>query len=110
MLDPNITVDFILTDPPYGEMLSRRRTGERKKKTGLAVATPFTEHESDLGNMNQADFLESLKDIISTASKYLKVKGYTNSLFLKRHLKGSIGYLPGENSLLFLGTSVLLKR
>lgn len=82
LLDSDTTVDFILTDPPYGEMLSRKRTGERKKKNGFAEATPFTEHELDLGNMNREDFLESLKDIIYKASKYLKVKGYI-AVFIK---------------------------
>ena len=82
LLDPDTTVDFILTDPPYGEMLSRKRTGERKKKNGFAEATPFTEHELDLGNMNHEDFHEALKDIIYKASKYLKVKGYI-AVFIK---------------------------
>jgi len=82
LLDSDTTVDFILTDPPYGEMLSRKRTGERKKKNGFAEATPFTKHKLDLGNMNQEDFLESLKDIIYKASKYLKVKGYI-AVFIK---------------------------
>jgi len=82
LLDSNTLVDFILTDPPYSEMLSRRRTGERKKKIGFAEATPFTENKLDLGNMNQDDFLESLKNIISKASKYLKMKGYI-AIFIK---------------------------
>jgi len=76
LLDPNTTVDFILTDPPYGGMLSRKRTGQAKKKTGVAEATPFTDDASDLGNMSQEDFLDSLKEIIYKASRYLKPKGY----------------------------------
>jgi len=82
LLDLDTTVDFILTDPPYGGMLSRKRTGERKKKSGFAEATPFTKDELDLGNMNQENFLESLKDIIYKTSKYLKVKGYI-AVFIK---------------------------
>ncbi len=38
LLKKGTTVDFILTDPPYGEMLSKKRTGQKKKKTGVAVA------------------------------------------------------------------------
>ena len=76
LLDPDTVVDFILTDPPYGEMLSRRRTGESKKKTGLGEATPFTDNPLDLGNMDQEQYLQALKGIMAKASKYLKVRGY----------------------------------
>ena len=82
LLNLDTKVDFILTDPPYGEMLSRKRTGQRKKRNGFAEATPFTDHESDLGNMSQEGFLETLKSIIEKASKYLKEKGYI-AIFIK---------------------------
>lgn len=74
--------DFILTDPPYGEMLSKKRTGEKQKKTGMAMATPFTNQKSDLGNMNREGFLDSLQDVIEQSSHYLKEKGYI-AIFVK---------------------------
>jgi DNA modification methylase len=43
--------DLILTDPPYGEMLSRPQSGERKKRTGRVAATPFSPLPEDLGNL-----------------------------------------------------------
>ena len=76
LLPKNAKFDFILTDPPYGEMLSKKRTGQKKKKTGVAVATPFTNYETDLGNMGRENFLESLKNVIAKSSEYLKPKGY----------------------------------
>lgn len=82
LLKKNTVVDFILTDPPYGEMLSKKRTGQRKKKTGLSVATPFTNHEMDLGNMDRDKFLESLKEVIRKSTEYLKPKGYI-AVFVK---------------------------
>ena len=82
LLKKGTTVDFILTDPPYGEMLSNKRTGQRKKKTGVALATPFTNHETDLGNMERKNFLESLKEIIAKSAEYLKPKGYI-AVFVK---------------------------
>src|SRR3989339_1808760 len=82
LLKKGTTVDFILTDPPYGEMLSKKRTGQRKKKTGVAVATPFTNHETDLGNMERENFLESLKNVIAKSAEYLKPKGYI-AVFVK---------------------------
>lgn len=75
LLPPKTQFDFILTDPPYGEMLSKKRTGERKKKTNISVATPFTNSETDLGNMEREYFLESLKKIIAKSTEYLKPKG-----------------------------------
>jgi tRNA G10 N-methylase Trm11 len=81
-LPKNTKFDFILTDPPYGEMLSKKRTGQKKKKTGIAVATPFTKNETDLGNMERESFLESLKNIIAKSAEYLKPKGYI-AVFVK---------------------------
>ena len=68
--------DLVLTDPPYGNMLSRKRTGERKKKTGDDSPTPFTNEGHDLGNMAPEQFYEALKSVITQAMKFLKVKGY----------------------------------
>ena len=68
--------DLILTDPPYGDMLSRKRSGDRKKKTGDDSPTPFTGSPDDLGNMEPAQFYESLKRVVAQAMGYLKPKGY----------------------------------
>ena len=68
--------DLVLTDPPYGDMLSRKRTGERKKRTGNDSPTPFTSGEDDLGNMGADQFYEALKAVIAQSMKFLKVKGY----------------------------------
>lgn len=82
LLSIDTVVDFILTDPPYGEMLSQKRTGQRKKKSGIAIATPFTDNEMDLGNMDRENFLESLKEVIKQSIKFLKTKGYI-AIFVK---------------------------
>jgi adenine-specific DNA-methyltransferase len=82
LLKKGTKVDFILTDPPYGEMLSKKRTGQRMKKIGVAKATPFTNHEADLGNMERENFLNSLKEIIAKSTKCLKQKGYI-AIFVK---------------------------
>ena len=68
--------DLVLTDPPYGDMLSRKRSGERKKRTGDDSPTPFTESPDDLGNMPPSEFYESLKTVIVQAMQHLKPKGY----------------------------------
>ena len=68
--------DLVLTDPPYGNMLSRKRSGERKKRTGDDSPTPFTNEQQDLGNMPHEQFYDALKSVIEQSMKYLKVKGY----------------------------------
>lgn len=66
---------LILIDPPYGNMMSKRKTGEDMKKIGK-VNTPFTNSEKDLGNMSKEDFLKQLKKIVSLSLKYLDNKKY----------------------------------
>lgn len=73
--DRKESFDLILTDPPYGDMLSKGKTGQRKKG-GNHNATPFTESENDLGNMGRERFLASLQGIIEKSLYYLKLKGY----------------------------------
>lgn len=68
--------DLILTDPPYADMLSRKQSGDKKKKTGSDSPTPFTEQPNDLGNMSMTQFYESLQEVIGGAVQYLKPKGY----------------------------------
>lgn len=68
--------DLVLTDPPYSDMLSRKRSGDRKKRTGDDSPTPFTDSPDDLGNMAPAQFYESLKTVIVQAMEHLKPKGY----------------------------------
>ncbi len=72
----NYQFDLVLTDPPYGDMLSRKRTGERKKRTGDDSPTPFTNDGDDLGNMRTDQFYEALKSVIAQSMALLKVKGY----------------------------------
>ena len=68
--------DLILTDPPYGNMLSKKRTGEYKKKTGDDSPTPFTNEQYDLGNMQPEQFYDALKSVIVQSIKFLKANGY----------------------------------
>jgi DNA modification methylase len=68
--------DLILTDPPYGEMLSRPREGENRKRTGRTDPTPFTDNPADLGNLTRESFLAALVEIIALALGRLKPGGY----------------------------------
>ncbi len=104
LLPKNTQVDFILTDPPYGEMLSKARTGQRKKKIGIAIATPFTNHETDLGNMERENFFGSLKEVIAKSVQYLKPKGYI-AIFVKDLQPNG----NGNNMLHYLVTQKILE-
>ena len=69
-------IDLILIDPPYGDMMAREKTGEAAKNKKSSEATPFTNMEVDLGNMEWKKFREVFKDAIQNASKNLKEKGH----------------------------------
>lgn len=66
---------LILIDPPYGNMMSKNKTGSDIEKYGN-IATPFTDSKDDLGNMNIDDFFCSLKEIVESSLKYLKKRGH----------------------------------
>ncbi len=68
--------DLILTDPPYGEMLARPQTGEKRKRTGRQDPTPFTPLPEDLGNLPRGEFLTALQGILWAATTYLKEHGH----------------------------------
>lgn len=74
-------VSLILIDPPYGNMMSKEKTGEDMKKNGKAN-TPFTDSDLDLGNMSHNEFLKQLKKIVSYSLKYLDNKKYV-VIFIK---------------------------
>lgn len=72
----NIEFDLILTDPPYGNMMARKKTGEAAKKKKDISPTPFTDSEEDIGNLPLAQFLNELKIIIEQSFYKLKNKKY----------------------------------
>lgn len=78
----SIEFDLVLTDPPYGNMMSREKTGEAVKKKKDTSPTPFTNLKEDLGNLELQDFLVELKEIISLSVNKLKNKRYL-LLFIK---------------------------
>ena len=69
-------ISLILIDPPYGDMLSRPKTGQSVKNGSDTSATPFTNMEEDLGNMSWDKFLEVFHSSIINSMKYLKDSGH----------------------------------
>lgn len=74
-LTNNIPISLLLIDPPYSNMMSKKKTGADIQVYGKN-ATPFTESEKDLGNMSRQDFLDTLKKSIELTLDYIKPKGY----------------------------------
>ena len=72
----DIQFDLILTDPPYGNMMNKKKTGEATKKGKNTAPTPFTNNPEDLGNYPLPVFLDELKNIISLSLQKLKDKKY----------------------------------
>lgn len=67
----NKTFDLILTDPPYANMLSRKRTGGDRKDKGK-----FTNDDRDLGNLSYKGFFPTFRKITEESVSFLKDKGY----------------------------------
>lgn len=68
-------ISLCLIDPPYANMMSKKKTGGDTHVYG-EVATPFTDETTDLGNMERLDFLESLKKSVELMLMYTKTEGY----------------------------------
>ena len=72
----NAKFSLIAIDPPYGDMLSREKTGEAIKKNKSTEATPFTKSKDDLGNMQWSLFKNKFIETIKLTMPYLKDRGH----------------------------------
>jgi len=67
---------LILIDPPYGDMMSKKKTGESVKNDGDNSPTPFTHFKNDLGNMSISKFYELFQESIKNSLCILKKNGH----------------------------------
>ena len=74
-------ISLLLFDPPYANMMSKEKTGADIAVYGK-TATPFSNSEHDLGNMDRPLFLSKLKESVELALPYIKFRGYV-VLFIK---------------------------
>jgi DNA modification methylase len=68
--------DLILTDPPYSDLMTRKKNGHKKKLYGRDEPTPFSASDRDLGNLSYEEFLVNLQQILTKAVSRLKRKKY----------------------------------
>lgn len=74
-------ISLVLIDPPYGNMMSREKTGADIKVYGN-VATPFTDSEKDFGNLDLDTFFDCLKESVEKVMPYMKKRGHV-VIFIK---------------------------
>lgn len=68
-------VSLLLIDPPYGNMMARKKTGADMAVYGQK-ATPFTNKAEDLGNMDIPAFLNALQKAVELTLPYIKPHGH----------------------------------
>jgi len=68
--------DLVIADPPYSDMMQRKRTGKTGKRGQGKDGTPYSRRDCDLGNMPEVKFLESLREIVDLATSFLKRDRY----------------------------------
>lgn len=73
---------LIAVDPPYGDMMNRQKTGEATKKKSDNSPTPFTNLDSDLGNLPLEGFYPKFKQSVELAMRYL-IQGGHIVVFIK---------------------------
>ena len=74
-LTGNQKISLCLIDPPYANMMSKKKTGADTYVYG-DIATPFTNEAADLGNMERPDFLEALRKSVELVLTHMKAEGY----------------------------------
>lgn len=74
-------ISLVLIDPPYGNMMSREKTGADIKVYGN-VATPFTDSDKDFGNFELSVFFDKLKESVEMVLRYVKKRGHV-VIFIK---------------------------
>lgn len=68
-------ISLVLIDPPYGNMMSREKSGADIKVYGN-IATPFTDSNKDFGNLDLATFFNNLKESVEKVLPYIKKRGH----------------------------------
>lgn len=82
-------VDYVLTSPPYWDMLHARGAQTQKnRRSSASLDVVYSEHPDDLGNIASYDeFLNRLADIYSGLKPYLKPGAYL-TIIVKNVKKG----------------------
>ncbi len=76
------SVDFLLTSPPYGDLLKNvkgtfaHKWQEHSSLDAVANPRPYSDDPQDLGNLSYDEFLEAIAEVFAVAHRALKPKSY----------------------------------
>jgi DNA modification methylase len=80
-------VDYIITSPPYWDMLREKGFETQKERSEENLDVYYSDNKNDIGNINDYEaFIEELVDIYNKISSVLKAKGYM-TVIVKNVLK-----------------------
>ena len=87
------TIDYVLTSPPYWDMLRARGAETQKERRASPDMDVFySNDQNDLGNIEDYDqFLERLTDIYISIKPYLRHRAYL-TIIVKNIKKGGVIY------------------
>ena len=123
VLDRMGTIDYIVTSPPYHNILrnnskgTRNNTGKNYRMAARDGVKYYSELENDLGNFDQYDdFLAALKAIMAKAYLRLRNKKYATIIISdftveKKEVcvQADIVKLMQEVGFIFVGTTILMQ-
>ncbi len=123
VLDKIGEVDYIVTSPPYHNILrnkskgTRNNNGKNYRMSARDGVEYYSEFENDLGNFDQyEDFIVALKAIMSKAFRCLKSKKYASIIISdftvnKKEVcvQADIVKLMQEIGFQFVGTTILIQ-
>ncbi len=86
-------IDYVLTSPPYWNMLhARGAENQRKRRADKGLDVQYSEDPNDLGNINDYDeFLERLVRIYADMQPFLRHRAYL-TIIVKNVKKGGVIY------------------
>jgi DNA modification methylase len=99
---PDNSIDFILTSPPYSNLLNKIREnfadkdykGNPYKNQSRKLAKPYSKHDEDFGNVSYEDYLNKMKELFLLLYKASK-EGTYNAWVVRdyRDIENNIPYV-----------------
>ena len=94
-LDKLPDFDFIITSPPYWNVLHKDSGHINKKRKQESVDVVYSQDDSDLGNINEYDqFIDTLSSFFSKLSEKLKNKKFCAVVLSSTNRKGNFYPIP----------------
>jgi len=103
-------IDYVITSPPYWDMLHARGSATQKtRRNDSRLDVTYSDDPGDLGNIRDYEkFLENLTEIYINLKPYIKIKAYI-TIIVKNVKKGGIIYPLAWDLARNLGETYTLK-